>query len=209
MTSFWTYFIGTCIKPRSTFTRLLSEPRRMALALGSALLMGVLYTLTTVGNAAAGAQPLMPPLVAIPSESYYFWETFFMIPVYVVGWMLAAGIAQALGKLFGGSGNFGETLSVFGFALNIPWYITWMADSIIALLYLSGSMTQAEWKGLIEEPGLWQIATYSYPLLSLVWLFALVAIAVSVVHRLRRWQTLLITTVTVIVLQIVMLIFIR
>ena len=209
MTSFWTYFIGTCIKPRMTFILLLSEPRRMALAFGSVLLMGVLYTLTAAGNAAAGAQPLMPPLVAIPSESYYSWEILFMIPVYIAGWILAAGIAQALGKLFGGSGDFEETLSVFGFALNIPWYITWMADSVVALLYLSGSMTQAEWKTLVEKPGLWQIVTYSYPLLSLVWLFVLVATAISVVHGLRRWQTLLTTTVTVIALQIVMLIFIR
>ena len=72
MNSFWSYFLGAFYKPRSTFSRLLSDPRQLSLGFKSVALMGILYTLTTLGYVVAGASPLMPPVIGIPAKSYYF-----------------------------------------------------------------------------------------------------------------------------------------
>jgi hypothetical protein len=209
MNSFWSYFLGFFYKPRSTFTRLLSDPRQLSLGLKSVLLMSILYTLTTLGYVVAGASPLMPPVIGIPAKSYYLWELFFQIPVFFLGWLLASGLAQALNKLFKGNGTFQEHLAVLGFALNTPWYITWLVDTIIALLYLLHVITQEKWAAIIAHAGTWQAFNYSYPLVALIWLFFLVALALRAVQKLKWWQIVINSAISVIVLQVVMTIFVR
>jgi len=171
--------------------------------------MGILYTVTTAGYAIAGAIPLMPPLIGIPARDYYFWELFFQIPLFVVGWFLASGLALLFSRLFRGSGTLREHLSVLGFALNIPWYITWFVDTIIVVLYLLHILTPQEWADLVARGGTWQIFTYCYPFVALVWLFFLVAVALRIVEKLRWWQVIINCAVTVVYLQTLMTIFIR
>jgi hypothetical protein len=209
MNSFWSYFLGMFYKPRNTFSRLLSDPHQLSLGFTSVLLMGILYTLTTLGYVIAGASPLMPPVIGIPTKSYYLWELFFQIPTFLLGWLLAAGLAQTLNKLFKGSGTFRAHLAALGFALNIPWYITWLVDTVIALLYLSHVLTQDKWAAMIAQAGTWQTFNYSYPLVALIWLFFLVALALRAVQKLRWWQVVINSVSVVIILQVVMTVFIR
>jgi hypothetical protein len=209
MSSFWSYFWGTFYKPRVTFARLLADPHQVSLGFKSVLLTGILYTLTTLGYVSARASPLMPPVIGIPAQSYYFWELFFEIPVFILGWLLAAGLAHIFGKVFKASSTFPNQLAVLGFALNIPWYITWSVDTFIALLYLLHVLTPQEWALMVNQAGMWQTFTYSYPLVALIWLFILVAIALQSTQRLRRWQSAINSVAIVTVLQVVMTIFIR
>ncbi len=209
MNSFWSYFFGTFHSPHSTFTRLLSDPRQLSHGMKSVLLMGILYTLTTLGYAVVGATPLMPPVIGIPAQDYYFRELFFQIPVYILGWLLASALALLLGKLFRGNGTLKTHLAVLGFALNIPWYITWLADTVIAILYLLHILTPQEWADMIARGGIWQAFTYVYPLVSLIWLFFLAAVALKVVEKIRWWQVIINSVVTVLSLQALMTIFIR
>jgi hypothetical protein len=175
----------------------------------SVLLMGILYTLTTIGYAVVGAIPLMPPVIGIPAQNYYVCEVFFQIPVFVLGWLLASGLALFINKLFKGGSTFKVHLAVLGFALNIPWYITWLVDTAIALMYLLHILTKQEWAALIARGGIWQVFTYSYPLVALIWLFILVTVALKVVEKLRWWQILINSVITVLSLQALMTIFIR
>ncbi len=209
MNSFWSYFFGTIYSPRRTFTRLLSDPRQFSHGMKSVLLMGILYTITTIGYAVVGAIPLMPPIIGIPAPDYYFWEIFFQIPVFVLDWLLASGLALLFSKLFRGGGTLKTHLAVLGFALNIPWYITWLADTVIVILYLLHILTPQEWADMIARGGIWQAFTYSYPLISMIWLFFLVAIALKVVEKLQWRKVIINSAVTVLVLQVLMTVFIR
>ncbi len=209
MNSFWSYFLGTFHSPRSTFTRLLSDPRQLSLGLKSVLLMGILYTLTTIGYAVAGVAPMMPPIIGIPAENYYEYEVFFQIPIFILGWLAASALALLAGRLFRGDGTYKAHLAVLGFALNIPWYITWIVDTVIAILYLLHILTPQEWADMIARGGVWQAFTYSYPLIALVWLFILVAMALKIVEKLRWWKVIINSIVSVIALQVLMTIFIR
>jgi hypothetical protein len=175
----------------------------------SVLLMGILYTLTTIGYVVVGAIPLMQPVIGIPAQNYYICEVFFQIPIFVLGWLLASGLALFISKLFKGSSTFKAHLAILGFALNIPWYITWLVDTVIALLYLFHILTQKEWAAMIGRGGIWQAFTYIYPLIALIWLFILIAKALKVVEKLQWWQILINSVITVLSLQSLMIIFIR
>ena len=209
MNSFWSYFFGTIHSPRSTFTRLLSDSRQLLHGLKSVLLMGILYTLTTAAYAVVGAIPLISPVIGIPAEDYYFRELFFQIPVFVLGWLLASGLALLISKLFNGGGTYQSHLAALGFALNIPWYITWLVDTVIAILYILHFLTPQKWADMIARGGIWQVFTYSYPLIALIWLFLLVALALKIVEKLRWWQVIINSAVTVLCLQALMTIIIR
>lgn len=209
MHSLCSYLSGTVLRPRRTFERLLSDPHRLRLGLAVVLLMGALYTLTTLANVLAGAQPLMPPVLAIPAAQYYAWELTFELPVYVVGWLLAAGVAHLLARLFGGRGGFSDLLAVLGLAMNVPWLITWLADSVLAVAYLSHLLTQAQWAAAIARPGLWQVVNYGYALIPLLWFVGLFAVAVSAVHKLHAWQIAIMTVPAVMAQQVLMAVVIR
>ncbi|MGD2142952.1 MAG: hypothetical protein PVF54_00590 [Anaerolineae bacterium] len=92
MGRFWAYLGGTVIEPRGTFRRLLDDPKRLTYGVDAMGFIGVFYTLTVVGLAIVKAEIVTPPWVAIPAESYYFWEIFFAAPVFLGGWILAAGL---------------------------------------------------------------------------------------------------------------------
>ena len=209
MDSFLSYFVGTIVSPRNAFTRLLSDTKQLTIGMKSVLLMGILYTLTTIVYAVVRATPIMPPVIGIPAEKYYDYEIFFIIPIFILGWLFTSGLAWILSKLFKGSGTFKAHLAVLGFALNIPWYITWLVDTIIALLYLFHILSQKEWAVMIEQGGIWQAFTYIYPLVALIWLFVLVAIALKVVEKLRWWKIITNSFIDVLCLQVLMTIIIR
>jgi hypothetical protein len=85
---------------------LLADPHHLAYGVGVTALMGLLYTLTVIGMAIVKMEITTPPWLIIPAENYYFWQIFFAAPVFLAGWILAAGLVQLLSKPFGGAGTF-------------------------------------------------------------------------------------------------------
>jgi len=79
--------------------------------------------------ALAGGEPAIPPLPAIPARDYYFLQVFFMPLVMISAWILASGVVQLLGKPFGGNGTFEDTLSLLGFGIAVPTYVTLILDA--------------------------------------------------------------------------------
>jgi len=187
MRCFWLYLGGTIIRPRSTFTRLLAHPHHLAYGAGALALIGILYTLTVVGLAIVKAAVMVPPWVAIPAEHYYFWEIFFGAPVFLAGWILAAGLVQLLSKPFGGAGTFEGTLAVLGFAMTIPAFVTWIPETLGTILMLTGTMTQEQWLAIIARPGFWKVFAQVYQFVALGWYLLLIPIAVATAQKMRWW----------------------
>ncbi|MFQ6084550.1 MAG: YIP1 family protein [Candidatus Aminicenantia bacterium] len=209
MPSFWSYMGGTVIKPHSTFSRLLIDPRQLIHGAKALLLIGVLYTLTVIGLAIVRAEIVFPAWIAIPAEDYYFWEIFFALPVYLLGWILAAGLVQLLSKVFKGSGTFEGNLAVLGFAITIPAFVTWIPETIGTILFLLGVMTQKEWMELASRPGFWYFFAVVYQVVALAWYIVLFWIAVAVTQKLHWWQAAIVGTLTIAIIGFVMIIFIR
>jgi hypothetical protein len=209
MTVFWSYFSGAVIKPSSTFSRLLKDSQHLIYGVKAFFLIGVLYTLTVIGLAIVRAEIVFPAWIAIPAENYYFWEIFFTLPVFLLGWILAAGLVQLLSKIFKGNGTFEGTLAVLGFAMAIPAFVMWIPETIVTVLFLLGIMTQKEWIEISARPGFWRFFAAVYQFVALVWYIVLFSIAVSVTQKLRWWQAVIIGTLVVSIIGFVMIIFIR
>ena len=64
--TFGWYLGSTIVKPRSTFTVLNTDPKGLLQGTRAIFLIGVLYTLTVAGLAAAGAEISSPAWLAIP-----------------------------------------------------------------------------------------------------------------------------------------------
>ncbi|AIF69695.1 hypothetical protein PAP_06490 [Palaeococcus pacificus DY20341] len=209
MSGFWGYLYGAAFKPRSTFDRLLKDPRRLVHGFKAVLLISALYTLTVVGLAITHAVPVVPPWVAIPAEDYYFWEIFFTLPVFVMAWILAAGLVQLCGRVFNGEGTFEDTLAVLGFVLTVPMFVTWIPETVMTLLFLAGAITQRELLEMTSKPGALRVFASTYQLVALVWYLILTTVAVGVVQKLRLRQAAVVAVLTVLTVGFIMLIFIR
>jgi hypothetical protein len=209
MHTFWSYLVGAVIRPRRTFGRLLEDPQRLDYGIAAILFIGALYTLTVIGFAVARADISFPAWIVIPRESYYFWEIFFALPVYLAAWILAAGLIQLLCKPCGGRGTFEEMLAVLGFAVALPSSVTWLPETVGIILILLGALTQAEWREIIARPGFWQLFSQVYQFVALAWFLLLFPLAVAAGQKVRGWQAAVVGVLTVAVTGLVVLIFIR
>jgi len=209
MGQFWSYLGGAVINPRRTFNLLLTDPKLLTYGISAVLLIGVLYTLTIIGLAVVGADISAPAWIAIPAEDYYFWEIFFAMPVYFLAWILATGLAHLMSKAFKGRGTFEGTLAVLGFALTIPSFVTWIPETIGTILFLLGVMSQAEWREIIARPGFGQVFAVAYQFIAVAWYLILFPIAIAATQKLRWWQAAIVGTLTVAIVGLVILIFIR
>ncbi|MBU2009780.1 MAG: YIP1 family protein [Chloroflexi bacterium] len=208
MKAFVSYIGGTITRPRNTFVRLLADSRRYRYGLISMLAIVTLYTLAILLLELADADITIPAWLAIPAENYYFWEVFFIAPVMILAWILAAGVVQVLGRCFGGDGEYEDVFTLLGFGIAVPTYTTLIADWATALLFLSGAISQTKWLQLTSH-GFWQVFVLGYLGAQLIWLIALFCIAAATVHKLRWRRAAFPGIVGVLVYQITLLVFIR
>lgn len=208
MKSFWRYVAGTFVRPVRTFRSLRADPKRHARGCQAILLIGILYACTAAGLAAAGALITAPAFIPLSPENYYFWEIFFALPVALLGWIMAAAFAQILSRGKGGGGTFKSLLGTLGFALAVPQFLTWIAETAFAVLLLLG-MRQAEFMELSAQPGILQTLFIGYHAVAAAWMLALVIAAVGVSQRLRWWLAGMIGILTAAFFATVIIIFIR
>ena len=209
MNTFWSYWGGVIVRPRSTFTLLNTDPNGLKQGTRAILFMGILYSLTVAGLAAAGADISSPPWLAIPAEDYYFWQIFYALPVILLGWILASGVIQLLSRGFHGQGSFEKNLAATGFSLVVPMLVTWIPETVATILFLAGTITQKEWMETITRPGFWKTFADLYQYVAIGWMLLLTPLAIAVVQKIRWWQAILIGFLTLGIFMTLMLIFIR
>ena len=209
MKTFWWYWGGAIVKPRSTFTLLNTDPNGLKQGTRAILFMGVLYTLTVGGLALAGADISTPPWLAIPAEDYYFWQIFIALPVILLDWILAAGLIQLLSRGFHGQGSFEKNLAATGFSLMVPLLVTWIPETVGTILILTGTMTQKDWLDTISHPGFWRTFADLYQYVAIGWMLLLTPLAIAVVQKIRWWQAIFTGILTLGIFVTLMLVFIR
>jgi len=107
------------------------EEKKVAYGLAAVLLLSILYSIAVLISWAKGGAPSgYEPFLRIPTESYYFWQTFFTIPVGLIGWIFFAGSAQLLSRKLGGQGSFEENLAVLGFPYILMLPFSWLPEFI-------------------------------------------------------------------------------
>jgi len=132
--------------PGTAIAQLASDPRAVFVGLKHILYLAVLWEIALLLWALGGATVTLPPFLKIPEEKYYFYQLIFYIPMFLVSWLLAGGIAYLLSKAFGGIGSFDTILGGFGLAAAVSGYFVLIPDFIQGILWTTGWVPFAEYQ---------------------------------------------------------------
>jgi hypothetical protein len=211
MPSFGSYYLGTLLRPRRTFDLLMRDPRRLRLGAWAITVNAALYTLVyvflTIGHGAPGGVP--PRFLNIPAESYYFYDRFILAPSMLACWMLAAGAAQLLSRLFRGEGEFEDMLSTLGFAISISSLFSLLHDLPDSFLGAIGVLDLRWYEVALNSPTIWRVVLWIFYGASAVAFVVLLPKAVGAAGRLRRGPAILLGVIAYLVYQGVFIIFNR
>jgi len=137
--------------PRTAIAKLAGDPAAAFVGFKHVLLLAVLWELALLLWALGGATPTIPTFLKIPEEKYYFYQLIYYIPMFLVTWFLASGIAYALSKAIGGSGSYDTILGGFGMTAFISGYFALIPDFIQGILWTTGWVPFTEYLELTSH----------------------------------------------------------
>lgn len=140
--------------PRSFVTRMATEPRAARLGFRNVLAVALLYELAILLWSFGAEALTLPPLLRIPEHQYYSWELVFLIPLFIITWLLASAIGYTASRLMGGRGSFDGVLAGFGLTMTIGTYFTLIPDLIQGVLWTTGWVSFGDYQELTARPPL-------------------------------------------------------
>lgn len=210
MNTFKDYFIGTLLHPRRTFEALLLDERRLKFGLYAITINAILYTFVYIflwyGR---GAPSTFTPWLAVPKDVYYFYNQFWLAPSMFGCWILAAGVAHLLSRIFAGKGSFEDTLSVFGFGVTIATFFALLHDLTDSFLVAIGLLDARWYEVQLNSPTIWRAILLTLYSVALILLYVLLTKGVFASQRIKGIPGLLIGLVSFIAYQGTFFIFNR
>ncbi len=136
------YALLPLIHPHRRLEELLEDKHHLAYSASMILAIGVLYTITVAVGYRNGFGAAVTPWLNIPASEYYFWEQFFVIPVFFLGVIVFAGTARLLAARLGGSGTFELDISLYSAALVLPTLLTmWLPETLLIVFFPDARLT--------------------------------------------------------------------
>ena len=210
MKTFGDYFTGTLLHPRRTFEALLTDERRLRFGLYAISINAILYTLVYIFLWHGGGAPsTFTPWLAVPKDVYYFYNQFWLAPSMFGCWILAAGVAHLLSRLFAGRGSFEDTLSLFGFGITIATLFALLHDLTDSFLVAIGLLDARWYEVQLNSPTIWRAILLTLYSVALILLYVLLTEGVFASQRIKRIPGILIGLVSFIVYQGTFFIFNR
>jgi hypothetical protein len=111
-----------------------------------------LYAVTSVVLALAGAVPTAPVVAGMDVDNYYAWQIVFVLPLVFAVWILTSGVLLALGTK---GCHRSDVLMKASRGWGWPLLLAWVPSAVEAVFAALG-MGQAEWVGILSNPGIWQ-----------------------------------------------------
>jgi hypothetical protein len=208
--SFKDYYLGTLFHPRQTFDQLITDSRKLKLGLLAITLNAILYTFVyiflTIGG---GAPSSFDPWLAVPKDVYYFYNQFWLAPSMFGCWILAAGVAHLLSRLFSARGSFEDTLSTFGFGITIATLFAILHDFTDSFLGAIGILDLRWYEVALNSPTLWRTILLTLYSIALIMLFVLLIKGVRAAQKIKPGPAIFIGSVAAIVYQGIFFIFNR
>lgn len=185
--SFIDYYLGTIWRPRATFDALAADQRCLRFGITALAITVQLYALVYVFLSMGGDPPAaVRPWLTVPAASYYHFNGFYLAPSLLICWLLAAGVAQLLSRVFSGSGSFEDMLGVMGLGMSIACLPVLLIELPTSLLGAVGAIRLAQFEQTLSSPGPWhELAMLLYSL-SVTWTAVLFCIGVHSAQRIRR-----------------------
>jgi hypothetical protein len=208
MKSFIGYFAGAIFRPGRAFEALQSDPKRLSKGFRAIFVPGILFMITAGLLAFGGALVAAPAILPLAGENYYFYQIFFALPVFLLGWILAAAFARIFGRSGIRTATYKGTLAALGFAFGIPALVVWVPQAVFAALTLLG-MGQEEFMDLTAQRGPQRTIAFAVQAAVVAWTVLLSVAAVRAGLKLRWWKALPVGLLTAACFLAFILIFIR
>ncbi len=210
MKTFAQYYWEILFHPRRTFDELLTDHHRLkfgiiALSI-SVILYNLVYIFLTIGG---GAPSSFTPWLNIPKETYYFYDRFILAPSMFGCWILSAGLAQLLSRIFKGRGSFEDTLSVLGFAIGISVLASLAHDLPDSFLGAIGVLDLKQYEVVLNSPTIWRVVLWVLYFSSLGLFLFLFPKAIGAPQKIKPAPAILVGWLSFFLYQITFLVFNR
>jgi hypothetical protein len=210
MNTFGQYYIGTLVHPTRTFADLLNDDRRLRFGWYAIGINMILYTWVYINlTQAQGAPSSFTPWLAIPKESYYYFNRFLLAPSMLICWISAAGLVQLLSKPFDGKGTFEDTLSLLGFAISISCLASLVHDLPDTVLGAVGFLNLREYEVALNSPTIWRTILWICYGTSFILFVLLFWKTVRAVHKIHPIPAFVIGCLGFVTYQVLFLVFNR
>jgi hypothetical protein len=177
--------IKSIYSPLKTFRELSYSNKSIKYGWISTIGFAVMYTATAIILAATGWLPFTEPILPISPERYYFFQSFFTIPVGILGVGLSYLIAIGLLRLFSIKIKTQKLWGPISIASVLPsFFFMWAFETfVVALLY---------------SPNSWSYLTFDLfrILIGTIWTVILTIIAIKSVENTKWWQCIIIGTIS-------------
>ena len=159
--------------------------RSAALFLG---LAGAAYAVTAAVLAVAGAVPTAPVVAGLDVDNYYAFQILFVLPLIYAVWILTSGVLLALGTR---GCHRSHVLVAASRAWGGPLLLAW-APSAVQAGFAALGMGQAEWVGILSDPGFWQTLYIGIYAAAAAWAVARFVLAARSIHK-KSWRAAILT----------------
>lgn len=149
--------------PSSFLKQLASDSLAVTVGFRNALAIAILYEGAILLWALGADGVTLPAFLRIPEQQYYFYELIFLIPLFIVTWLLASAIAYVLSKALSGSGSYDALLGGFGLTMAVSAYFTLIPDYIQGILWTTGLVPFSEYQEITGR-GILLIIVWMYML---------------------------------------------
>jgi hypothetical protein len=151
------------------------------------------YSITVFIGYMLGHTPATSTLLSIPLEKWYLVQTFTTIPVGLAGALSYSGLAYIFCK---------ATFASQAFTLHIPNVILmWIPETLLLPIQHAMGINTIPWPQWIE---ILRVFIIPFP-----WIFFLSTVALSKIHKISWWKSLIIILVSSIPTAMIMAVFIR
>jgi hypothetical protein len=183
--------------PKSVLLRLERDPRHPQVGVGlkHVLTLAILYEIAILLWAFGTTKVTLPPFLKIPEEHYYFYELAFLIPLFIITWLLASAMAYLLSKVMGGNGSFDAILGGFGLTMAVSAYFTLIPDYIQGILWTAGWIPFNEYQELTSK-GVLLIIVRTYMLAYILAHVLLYSATIRQTQKLSRTKSVIVALVS-------------
>lgn len=163
------------------------------------------YTITVYIGYRNGFGAVLEPFINIPASDYYFWQTFYTIPIFFIMAIIFAGTSRLLARLFKGAGTFENIFSIFCVSFTFPMFLTlWIPESLLIIFFPDQRLYEL---GGFKVIPLW--LDYTRQIIGIVWPLVVIIIGISIIEKIKWYHSLVITILAFIPTAILMILFIR
>ena len=165
--------------PIAFVKQLATNPDALKIGFRNVLAMAFLYEIAILLWALGSDGVTLPTFLKIPDEQYYFYELIFLIPMFIVTWLLASGLAYVISTALGGDGSFDAILGGFGVGMAVSFYFSLIPDLIQGILWTTGLVPFHEYLEITSK-GIPAAIVWTY---LAGWLFAhLIFYSITIIH---------------------------